>query len=368
MRRFYKLLPRRNTMNRRTINNIIVAILIAIIFWLSYQVLKPIMIPIIFGLLFAYIFHPIFQKINKTFKNKTLSASILILLIIVLIIAPIVYYTPTLIQQMFLIFEDIRNVDLAQVIATFLPFIEQESTAYSILSTINNLPGRAINGFMESILGIIVNLPSLALKIAVFLFTFFFTIRDADKLKAYFVEVSPFSKSTEAKFMREFRGITNSVILGQVVIAIIQGLSLGIGLWLLGVPNVILWTIITVILSVIPVIGPGVVWAPMTLFLFLKGHPTQGIILALYGGLFVSTIDNFLRPYFLSKTSKLPIVVSLIGTIGGLYFLGIIGLVIGPLILAYAMIIIELYKDGNFDLYKEQKQNPELEKAASSKK
>jgi predicted PurR-regulated permease PerM len=354
-------------MNRRLINNIIVGILITIIFWLSFLVLKPIIIPIIFGLLFAYIFDPIFKRINKVFKNRTLSAAILMLLIVLVFIIPLIYFTPVLIQQMFLIFDEIKKVDLAQIISTFLPFLELDSTSYSILTNLNNLPGRAVNNIVDSLLTVIVNLPSLILKMAVFLFTFFFTLRDSHKLKEYASEVSPFSKATETKFLKEFRGITNSVILGQVLIGIIQGLCLGLGLWVLGVPNIILWTIITSLLSIIPVVGPSVVWVPMSLFLFLKGDSTKGIILVMYGGLFVSSIDNVLRPYFLSKSSHLPIVISLIGTIGGLYFLGIIGLVIGPLILAYALIIIELYKNGNFDeLYKEH--NPSGIKSYEIKK
>jgi predicted PurR-regulated permease PerM len=195
------------------------------------------------------------------------------------------------------------------------------------------------------------------LQIFVFLFTLFFAIRDSEKLKEYASEVSPFSKATEKRFLREFRGITNTVILGQVLIGVIQGVSLGIGLWLLGVSHVLTWTILASILSMIPIFGSWLIWIPMVAIMFVKGETTNGMILLLYSAIFVSNIDNIIRPYILSRSTKLPIFVSLVGTIGGLYFLGILGLVLGPLILAYAIIIIDFYREGRLDeLYREIKQ------------
>ena len=204
----------------------------------------------------------------------------------------------------------------------------------------------------------VVNLPNIVIQVFVFAFTFFFAIKDSDKLAQYFSDLSPFSKATERRFMREFRGITNSVIIGQVFIGIVQGVALGLCLWILGFENVLSWTIITSIVSIIPIIGAWLVWIPMAVYLVIIGEPTNAVILALYSGIFVSNIDNILRPYILSKSSRLPVVASLIGTIGGLYFLGIVGLVLGPLILAYALIIIEFYKEGRLDeLYKDARKD-----------
>jgi predicted PurR-regulated permease PerM len=135
-------------------------------------------------------------------------------------------------------------------------------------------------------------------------------------------------------------------MIGQVLIGIIQGLALGLGLLIIGLPNVLSLTFLTMVIGIIPVLGAWLVWFPVAIYMFLAGDVTSAIILILYGGLFVSNIDNFLRPYLLSKSSRLPISIGLIGTIGGLYFLGIAGLILGPLILAYALIIIEFYKEG----------------------
>src|SRR3989339_275519 len=102
---------------------------------------------------------------------------------------------------------------------------------------------------------ILVNLPSLLFQLAVFLFTFYFATKDADKLGAYISSLSPFSKATEAKFLQEFRGITNAIIFGQILIGITQGLALGAGLFFLGVPNAVVLTAVAALVSIIPVLG-----------------------------------------------------------------------------------------------------------------
>ena len=108
----------------------------------------------------------------------------------------------------------------------------------------------------------------------------------------------------------------------------------------------------TINISIIPIIGSWVVWLPVGIFLLIDGQTFSAIFLLLYGAIFVSTIDNIIRPYILSRQSDLPIALSVIGTIGGLYFFGIAGILLGPLILAYVLIIIEFYKEGKLkDLF-----------------
>ena len=108
-------------------------------------------------------------------------------------------------------------------------------------------------------------------------------------------------------------------------------------------------TLAACVVSILPVLGSWLVWLPVSVVLIMAGNTFSGIFLFLYGALFVSIIDNFLRPYFLSKGSNLSVPLSVIGTIGGLFFFGIAGLVLGPLVLACTLIILELYKQGKLN-------------------
>ncbi len=318
------------------------------VFILTFFILKPIIIPIIFGLLFAYIFSPIYKKIKTKVKGKNISALLLLFGLILLIAVPMFYVVPLLVNQAFETYVLIQNVNMNEVVGEFI----QGDISSTIAINLDNIIGQIFSGFLNQFKNILVNLPSILLLFAVFLFTFYFAIRDSNELKKYISTLSPFSDSTEKKFLKEFRGITNAIIFGQVFIGIIQGFALGAGLFFLGIPKTLILTFIASIVSMIPILGSWIVWMPVGLFLIFSGQTFNGIFLLLYGAIFVSTIDNLLRPYILSKQSNLPIALSVIGTIGGLYFFGITGLVLGPLVLAYVLIIIEFYQQGKLkDLF-----------------
>jgi len=318
------------------------------VFVLAFFVLKPIIIPIIFGLLFAYVFSPLYRTIKKKVKSKNIAAFIIILGIVLLVGLPIVKMTPLLFNQAYETYALIQNANMQDFVGSFI----QGDLAVAIARNLDSIVSQLFSSFFHQFSAILINIPSMILLSAVFLFTFFFAIRDSEELKKYLSTLSPFSTATEEKFMKEFRGITNAIIFGQVLIGIAQGLALGVGLFFLGVPKTLILTFVAAAVSMIPVLGSWIVWLPVGLYLVLSGQTFDGIFLLLYGALFVSTIDNLIRPYILSKQSNLPVALSIIGTIGGLYFFGIAGLILGPLVLAYVLIIIEFYREGKLrDLF-----------------
>ncbi|MFH1451658.1 MAG: AI-2E family transporter [archaeon] len=323
----------------------LVAILVVAILVLSYLLLKDIAIAIIFGLLFAYIFNPVYKKINTLIRHKNISAFILVVGLIFLVTIPIILLVPSLAKQTYETYSLLQNYDFAKIFSKYAG----GDFADSITLHLKNVIGKIFSSLLDQLSTFLVNLPSLFLQLAVFLFTFFFTVRDSDKLNKYLTTLSPFSESTERKFLKEFRGITNAIIYGQVFIGIVQGLAVGVGLYFLGIENILILTFIACIFSIIPILGSWVVWLPVGVLQLMTGNSLGGIIFLLYGGLFVSSIDNFIRPILLSRQSNLPVVLSVIGTIGGLYFVGIAGLILGPLILAYLLIIIEFYREGKLD-------------------
>lgn len=326
----------------------VVGVFILAIFILAFLVIKPIVIPIVFGLLFAYIFSPVYKKILSWVKWKNLSASLLMIGLAVLTIIPIVYFVPIIVKQVFGIYVLLQKINMSNFLNKFL----DAHMSIVMGKNLNNIIGQTFSGLINNFTSLIVDLPSLLLQLAVFLFTFYFAIRDSYELKRYVSSLSPFSAATEKKFMKEFRGITNGIIYGQVFVGILQGLLVGAGLLLLGFPEVMTLTFLACAFAIIPILGSWVVWFPIGIMLLVKGEIFSGVFLLLYGIFFVSTIDNILKPYILSKRSNLPISLSIIGIIGGLYFFGISGLILGPLVLAYVLIIIEFYRQGNLkDLF-----------------
>ena len=130
------------------------------------------------------------------------------------------------------------------------------------------------------------------------------------------------------------------VIYGILGTAIAQALVAGLGFWIAGVPGAVLLSVLTFFFAVIP-FGPPMIWLPASLWLFAQHKPGLGIFLLLWGFLGISMVDNFLRPYLISQGSKMPFVLIFCGVIGGALAFGLVGVFMGPTLLAVAFRLIE---------------------------
>jgi len=169
-------------------------------------------------------------------------------------------------------------------------------------------------------------------------------MRDSVKLFDYIKNISPFSVSAEKKLSDQFKGITNAVIYGQIIVGIIQGVLTGVGLFIFGAPNALLFTFLAILTGIIPIIGAWLIWVPISIYFLIQGDTFAGIGLILYGSIIISWIDNIIRPKFVADRSNLNTPITLVGMIGGLMAFGILGLIIGPLIISYLIIVIESYQ------------------------
>ena len=173
--------------------------------------------------------------------------------------------------------------------------------------------------------------------------TFFFVLRDNKEILSYLTTLTPFSKEIENKLIKSSKDITLSVIYGQIVIGFVQGLVAGIGFLIFGVPNMIFLTLLAIFAGILPIVGPAIVWIPVAIYLLVAGNTLAAFGVTFFGIISV-VIDNLLRPFFISRSSKMHPLLSLLGMIGGFFFFGILGFILGPLILAYVIIILEIYR------------------------
>jgi len=335
--------------DKKVINKTIVILLIAVVFIAAIFIIKPLLFAIFLGLFVAYIANPLYRPIKKRIKGENLSTIIFCLLLILVIAVPLLWFLPTFAKEIFNTYMYVQKMDISTAIGNLLgQFFSQEiavAAAVQVNLFVTNFFNFIINSFSASF----ADLPNILVQFGIFIFTFYFATKDSEKIKKYVLDLSPLSKATENKFGQEFRNVTNSVMLGQILVGIIQGLALGIGLFLLGVPKVLFLTVITMVASIIPILGSWLVWIPVSLYLIVTGHLLNGTILFFYGMLFVGTIDNILRSYFISKHSNLNIFIAIIGVVGGLYTFGAVGIILGPLVLSYLLIIVEFYRQGKLN-------------------
>ena len=202
------------------------------------------------------------------------------------------------------------------------------------------------------------NSANILFGILIFMFTYFFALIESSNFKNYFSVIFPFSKEHEQKFFDRFEKVTNSVLFGHFIVGIIQGIIAGIGYFILGIPNALLLTVLTLIVGVIPVIGPWLVWIPADIFLFANGMTEPAIGLLIFGLFVINWVDTLLRPFIVSSKAEMNSAIALIGMIGGTIAFGATGFILGPLILAYLILLVEIYKDKKEESIVFKKETP----------
>jgi|SRR3989344_2211423 len=318
--------------------------ILVILLSLSFLLIKPIALSIIGGIILSFIFSPVYDFFLKKFKSKNFTAFFICLFLIIMIVLPLWFLTPIFINQSFKIFLAAQGLDLVTPLKQIFPsFFVSESFSNSIGEVIQTFLKNTSDSITTGLTKIVFNLPIILLHFIIVLFTFFYVLRDKDQILDYIKSLSPFSKDTEKKLLEYTSGITSSVIYGQVIVGIIQGAIAGLGFIIFGVPNALFLTLVASIVGVLPIIGPVIIWIPVVIFLIADGQqiPAIGVI---FFGLIASSIDNILRPLIVSLRTRINTSIVLIGMIGGYFMFGIIGFVLGPLILGYLFIVLELYR------------------------
>jgi predicted PurR-regulated permease PerM len=132
---------------------------------------------------------------------------------------------------------------------------------------------------------------------------------------------------------------------GVLAVGAAQGVLVGLAFWVLGLPSPILWGVVTSLFSMVPLVGSGAVWAPAVLLLVLSGSWGKGLLLLGWGVGVVGMVDNFVRPYVMSGQVKLHPLLLFFALLGGVKAFGLIGIFVGPVILAITMTLISLLRE-----------------------
>ena len=315
---------------------------------LSFFLLKPVLMAIIVALILAFIFSPIYDFLVKKTNSKNLSVSLIMMFLLIIILLPIWFLTPILIDQSLKVFQATQQIDFVGPLQKIFPALfasDQFSNEIGLI--ISSFTTKMANLLVNFFAGIILNFPTIFLQLIVVLFSFYFVLRDKKEVMGYIRSISPFSKEVEKKLFESSKGITASVIYGQVIVGVVQGIIVGIGFLIFGVPNALFLTLLATLAGIFPVIGTAIIWIPIVIYFMIAGNTFSAIGILVFGAI-SSTVDNFLRPMIVSKRTNLHSAIVIIGMIGGLFMFGILGVILGPLILAYLIILLEVYRKRTF--------------------
>ena len=177
------------------------------------------------------------------------------------------------------------------------------------------------------------------------LFTLFYLLRDNHAIGQAVINTVPLDERQSRAVFDRCQQIIQASVQGVIIIAAIQGALGAIAFWVLGIGGWIVWGVIMFVMSMIPALGAAVVWIPAAIYLFATGEPVRAVILIVWGGGVIGTIDNFLRPRLVGQKAGMHDLVIFFSVLGGLQVFGILGLFVGPVVVALALSIVEVFKE-----------------------
>ena len=312
---------------------------------ISFLIVKPFISAILTAIVLAYLFRPLHLKLSNLIKSKTLSAFIVSILVFIFLVVLAFIVLEITAKQLLDFYTYTQSTDIIAPLKAVLSRVIDPTFSVQISFLLDKGLEKLTSFIINSISSLIADLPIIIIQLIITFFVMYYFIKEGDVIVDYLKSILPFSESTREKFFTRFSEITSGVIYGTIIVGLLQGLAAGIGFYLFGVEGAFLLMIMSIIMSILP-IGPWMIWAPVGATMLLKGQINEGIGLLLFGFIIVSYIDNLIRPYFVGKKTKMRPIIALLGMLGGYALFGIIGLIVGPIILDYFIIFLELYRSN----------------------
>jgi len=328
--------------------------LVLILGLLTYQILKPFLTPIAWAIVFSIIFYPVYAFTLKYTRWKSIAALITLTIILVVILGPFSYLTYLLVSEL----KDLTGyleADKIEALESLMQHPSIKAITDKILSVFNLTEDELNQTIIDNIsklgkemVGRITkgatNVVTISLDFIFMVFSIFFFLRDGPEFLSKTRDYMPFSEIQKDRLVKQIRDIIISTIYGGVVVSIIQGTIAGLAFFFLGISTPVVWGLATSIASFVPLLGAAAIWVPATGYLFLTGASLKGFILAIIGLFGISLVDNILKPIIIGGRTKMPILVIFFSVLGGIKLLGLIGLIMGPLVIALFISVIEIFR------------------------
>jgi len=326
---------------------------------LLYRILEPFFAPLAWAVFLGFLLQPAQARLSRWLRGReSIAAFLLTVLVLLLFIGPLTALAVAfarqatelagLLQQWIVRQEGRSIADLAglPVIGPVLEWLDayaQVSAAEvqawlleggrKLLERLAALGGTAFLGAVGT-----------ALSFTAMLFLLFFFIRDGRAMAQGTIGLIPLESARREALTGRLAGVTRAVVRGTVLTAIVQGLLLGIAFAIVGLPAPVVFGVIGAVLSVVPFGGTALVWVPAVAVLLAQGRYTSAIVLVVAGAI-VSSVDNFLKPLLISGRAFVPTLAVFIGVIGGLAAFGMIGLFLGPVVIALVLALVSFAQE-----------------------
>src|SRR5215213_3722951 len=337
---------------------LLLAALIAL--YLCWKMLEPFIEVLLWAVVLVIVFMPVHRRVRARVGSPGWSAMVSCLLVVVVILVPLTLVALAITREMTHIAQGLqakpgepgaaqggvaglldspyvdRALDWVGQYVDLSQFNSQQFIAERLKSLGGAIAGRTL-GLVGGVVGIVI-------EIFFVIFTMYYLFRDGERMREAVYNVLPLDDRRAGEIIKRTQEVISASVYGVLVIALIQGTLGGIAFWALGLPSSLLWGVVMVFLSMIPMAGAFVVWVPAALYLVITGAWVKAIILAVWGALVIGSVDNFLRPKLVGEKTRLHELLIFFSVLGGLQVFGVIGLVLGPVVVAITIALLDVLR------------------------
>ena len=321
---------------------------------LAFYIFEPFLIPLALAAIFAVVLYPLYRRIHTLLRGRESVAALLTVLVsLVCIITPIALLSTRVAHEAGALYASFdagggsgamldRAFDSgARILTPYVPDVERFRQVVS--ANVGDYAREGARWLASNLGAAFASVASLLLSLFIFLISLYYLLRDGERMKQTVMHISPLSTEDEELVSARLAGAVNSVVKGNLLVALVQSALSIIGFSIFGVPNAVLWGVAAFFAALIPGIGTALVFIPAVAFLFLVGDTSSAFGLMIWGAVAVGMIDNVLGPRLIGKGMNLHPLLVLPGVLGGIGLFGPAGIFLGPLTLCLLFALLSIY-------------------------
>jgi len=355
--------------NRVTI--IFLALLTGVSVCLVYLMVKPFLKPILSAAVIAVATFPVHAWIYRRVRNSTVAALLSTVLVILVVVIPGVVLGRAITEELKGLYQAFSEKSAAEggVRPYFMNLVARPPAWLArrvhilrpeLAAALRGRLEQAITYLLTLAAGVVSNVTALLVNAVIAFFVLFFLFRDGRSMRRRVAALLPLRADQVSRLFRAVNDTVMATVYGVLGVALVQGALTGLAFWALGLPSPVLWSLVTGIFCLVPVVGTAAVWAPASIILAVSGQWWKGLILVAWGAGVVHPVDNIVRPYVIGERVKISALYLFFALLGGLEAFGVIGLFVGPIIFSITLALFGFLRE-EVHTWQRDRRNGDLE-------
>ncbi len=313
---------------------------------LFLYILSPFFFPVFWAAIIAALARPFYDLLNRKKHLPNLNALATIFLLLVVLLLPLTLIGTMLIDESVRLYDTIEQGTFSDQVEKTLEALQNTRLmqhfnidSQMLTAKLSELAADASKFIFNSLGNLTQNLIVFLVMFAVMIYTLYYLLRDGDRILKACFRLFPLNEKRSRIIMDQFLTITKASLRSTLILGGLQGIAGGALFWLTGIEAPIMWGVLMMLTSVLP-IGSTIIWAPAGIIMLFLGRTWQGLTILLVGTFVVGIIDNLLRPLLVGRETQLHPLLIFLSTMGGLVVFGFSGFIIGPVI---ASVLLSLW-------------------------